>query len=68
MAESGRWVKLTAESAQKVKQFGLMPSKTPGVSHAMIGAPGHIRGWLQLESGVDPVTELTHGGHSFQDP
>lgn len=47
-ANSGRWVKLTAESAEKVKQFGLMPSKTPGVSHAMIGQPGDIKQWLQL--------------------
>lgn len=41
-ANSGRWVKLTAESAGAVKQFGLMPTKTPGVSHAMIGQPGEI--------------------------
>ncbi len=30
-ANSGRWVKLTAESAQAVKQYGLMATKkTPG--------------------------------------
>ena len=40
---SGRWVKLTAESAQAVKRFGLMPTKTPGVSHAMIGKPGEVK-------------------------
>src|SRR6187549_2561741 len=39
-ANSGRWVKLTEESAQKIKQFGLTPTKTPGVSHAMVGDPG----------------------------
>ena len=47
-ANSGRWVKLTAESAEAVKKYGLMPTKTPGVSHAMIGEPGDIRQWLQI--------------------
>ena len=45
---SGRWVKLTAESAEAVKKYGLMPTKTPGVSHAMIGEPGDIKQWLQV--------------------
>lgn len=47
-ANSGRWVKLTAESAEAVKMFGLMPTKTPGVSHAMVGEPGDIKQWLQI--------------------
>jgi hypothetical protein len=47
-ANSGRWVKLTADSAQKVKKYGLMPSKTPGVNHAMIGKPGEVKSWLQI--------------------
>ena len=47
-ANSGRWVKLTAESAEAVKKYGLMPTKTRGVSHAMIGEPGDIRQWLQV--------------------
>jgi len=42
-ANSGRWVKLTEESAQMVKKYGLMESKTPGVSHAMVGKPGDIQ-------------------------
>jgi hypothetical protein len=50
-ANSGRWVKLTAESAEAVKKYGLMPTTTPGVSHAMIGAPGDIRQWLQIAQG-----------------
>ena len=50
-ANSGRWVKLTAESAEAVKQFGLMATKTPGVSHAMIGKPGEIQQWLQISQG-----------------
>lgn len=47
-AESGRWVKLTEESAQAVKKFGLMDTKTPGVKHAMIGQPGDIQQWIQI--------------------
>ena len=47
-ANSGRWLKLTSESAEAVKKFGLMPTKTPGVSHAMIGDPGDIKQWLQI--------------------
>lgn len=52
---SGRWVKLTGESAQKVKKYGLMESKTPGVSHAMVGQPGHIKSWLQIAKGPGPL-------------
>jgi hypothetical protein len=51
-ANSGRWMKLTSESAQRVKKFGLMESKTPGVSHAMVGKPGSIKSWLQIEKGA----------------
>lgn len=47
-ANSGRWVKLTDESAKLVKQYGLMETKTPGVSHAMIGKPGSIKSWVQI--------------------
>lgn len=46
---SGRWVKLTKESAELVHKYGLMPTKdTPGVWHAMIGEPGDIHKWLQI--------------------
>jgi hypothetical protein len=47
-ANSGRWLKLTEESARKVKDFGLTPTKTPGVSHAMVGKPGDIKNWIQV--------------------
>lgn len=51
-ANSGRWVKLTKGSAEAVRRAGeLMPTKTPGVSHAMIGQPGKIGQWLQIEQG-----------------
>lgn len=50
-ANSGRYVKLTKESAEQVKALGLMKTKTPGVSHAMLGEPGAISKWLQIEDG-----------------
>jgi rRNA processing protein Krr1/Pno1 len=50
-ANSGRWVKLTEQSAHLVKQYGLMDSKTPGVSHAMVGQPGSIKSWIQIVKG-----------------
>ena len=49
--QSGRWVKLTKESADKVQKFGLMPTDTPKVSHGMIGERGSIQSWIQI---VDP--------------
>ncbi|WP_281156331.1 hypothetical protein [Streptomyces sp. HYC2] len=51
-ANSSLWLKLTKESAQRVKDLGLMESKTPGISHAMIGKPGSIEKWLQVEKGA----------------
>ncbi|WP_187281364.1 hypothetical protein [Nonomuraea sp. C10] len=54
-ANSGRWVKLTKESAQLVERFGLMESKTPGVSHAMVGRPGSIKSWLQIRKGPGSI-------------
>ncbi|MFF5012634.1 hypothetical protein [Streptomyces sp. NPDC001165] len=51
-ANSALWVKLTKESAQRVKKFGLTETKTPGISHAMAGKPGSIKSWLQIEKGA----------------
>lgn len=48
---SGRYVRLTKESARLVDEFGLMTTGTPGVSHAMVGKPGSISRWLQIENG-----------------
>jgi len=42
-ANSGRWIKLTEESARLVKEHGLMETKTPGVSHLMVGIPGKVQ-------------------------
>lgn len=55
---SGRWVKLTPESVDKIKKFGLTPTKAPGVSHAMAGKPGQIKGWLQIST--SPTSMLTN--------
>lgn len=51
-AHSGRWLKLTEESAELVEEFGLMETTTRGVSHAIIGDPGSISKWLQVDTGV----------------
>lgn len=50
-ANTGRYVRLTKESAEDVKRFGLMPTSTRGISHAMIGEPGSISKWIQIEDG-----------------
>ena len=51
-ANSGRWIKLTEESARLVKEHGLIETKTPGVSHVMVGVPGQVKSWLQTEHTV----------------
>ena len=50
-ANTGRYVRLTKESAEDVRRFGLMPTSVRGISHAMIGEPGSIRKWIQIEDG-----------------
>ena len=60
-ANSGRWVKLTRESAEAVKKYGLMPTKTHGVSHAMIGEPGDIKQWLQIDRIAQGPSALLSG-------
>lgn len=57
-ANSGRWLKLTKESANVVKTHGLMDTKTPGVKQAMVGKPGDIKQWLQVTS--SPGAMLTN--------
>jgi hypothetical protein len=49
--QSGRWIKLTEESAQDLKKYGLTPTETRGVSHAMLGQRGSIKKWLQIDTG-----------------
>lgn len=51
-ADAARWVRLTEESARDITDLGgLMPTKIPGVSHAMIGKPGAIESWIQIDQG-----------------
>lgn len=50
-ANSGRWVQLTKKSAESVRKYGLISTGTEGVSHAMVGTPGHIKQWVQIAKG-----------------
>ncbi|WP_326593021.1 hypothetical protein [Streptomyces sp. NBC_01294] len=51
-AESGRWVKLTQESAQLVKKYGLRESSKTGLSTGVAkGHKGQIRGFVQFVKG-----------------
>lgn len=50
-ANTGRYVRLTKESAEDVRRFGLMPTSVKGISHAIIGEPGSISKWIQIEDG-----------------
>lgn len=48
VSESGLWVKLTGESAEAIKEFGLTDTEVPGVAYAMAGRPGDIKQWLKI--------------------
>lgn len=51
--QSARYLKLTPDSTQALKDAGgLMRSKVAGVSHAVLGDPGRVDSWLQVEEGV----------------
>lgn len=54
--ESGRWLPLTAESASKLGgDFSKLMSggkSNPGALHAMIGKPGEIKSWLQVDASL----------------
>lgn len=55
---SGRWLKMTKESTAKVNALGgLTPTKTKGISHAMLGRPGASKSWIQVVQA--PGTALT---------
>ena len=53
LEQSGMYLKLTPESAQRLKDAGgLMKTKTKGISHAMLGETGkESLEWLQVEDG-----------------
>ncbi|SNX58053.1 hypothetical protein SAMN06272735_2533 [Streptomyces sp. TLI_55] len=48
-ADSGRWVKLTEQSAHALKKYGLMKGSNSGVSRAVLTKNGKIKGLLELE-------------------
>ena len=51
-ANSGRWVKLTQESAQLVKKYGLRDSAKTGLSTGVIkGQKGQVAGFVQFVKG-----------------
>lgn len=51
-ASSGRWVKLTEESVQKIKEFGLMKGSSTGLSRGVVQAKGgQIKGIVQFVKG-----------------
>lgn len=52
MQNSGRWVKLTSESTEKIKQFGLIVNKQTGLKTGVIGKGGRggIVGNVQFEN------------------
>ena len=47
-ANSGRWVKLTEESAQAMRKYKLMKGSSPGVRRAVLTEGGRSKGFLQL--------------------
>ena len=47
-ADSGRWVKVTRESAQAMKKFDLMKGSHPGVSRAVLTDKGKIKGLVEF--------------------
>lgn len=50
VAESSLWLKVTPESADIIKKYGLMDSGIPGVAYAMVGARGSIQSWITVDS------------------
>jgi hypothetical protein len=51
-ANSGRWVKLTKESAQLVSKYGLRESSTTGLSSGVLkGNSGQIKGFVEFVKG-----------------
>ncbi len=58
-ANSGRWVKLTRESAQLAKKYGLRESSKTGLSTGVVkGHKGQVRGFVEFVKG--PRSFLTN--------
>ncbi|MCC5781829.1 hypothetical protein CRM73_02505 [Kocuria sp. CCUG 69068] len=47
-AGSGRWVKLTEESAKALRKHSLMKGSQPGISRAVLTENGKVKGLLEL--------------------
>ena len=45
---SGRWLKLTKDSAEALKKIGLIETKDPGIKYAVLGKPGDVAKWLKV--------------------
>ncbi|WFE64782.1 hypothetical protein [Micromonospora sp. WMMD714] len=56
---SGRWVQLTAESAQAMKKYNLMKGSGDGISRAVLTDRGKITGLLEIAQ-KNPRTLLTN--------
>ncbi|TCM39614.1 hypothetical protein EV648_114136 [Kribbella sp. VKM Ac-2568] len=50
-ANSGRWVKLTKESAEALNKFSLMKGSSPGVGRAVLTDRGKIKGFVEIVKG-----------------
>ncbi|MDT9695267.1 hypothetical protein [Streptomyces sp. P17] len=57
-AASGRWVRLSEQSARVVEKYGLMKGSHAGVSRAVLTKNGKIKGLLELER--SPASFLTN--------
>ena len=58
-ANSGRWVKLTKESSEAIKKYGLMKSSKTGLSMGVVRAKGQakgIKGIVQFAKGPGSLT------------
>ncbi|MER7959144.1 hypothetical protein [Streptomyces sp. NPDC096030] len=54
-AGSGRWVKLTKESARRIDKYGLRESSTTGLSTGVLkGDKGQIKGFVEFAKGAGP--------------
>jgi len=50
-ANSGRWVKLTKESAEALNKYNLMKGSSPGVSRAVLTDRGKVKGLVEFVKG-----------------
>ncbi len=69
-ANSGRWVKLTKESAQLADKYGLRKSSETGLSTGVLkGNSGQIKGFVQIREGAwtafdqSRASSWCHGDH-----